>query len=89
MPVISFFYGISISMYYLDNFSHHHPHIHVNFGEDEAVYRIPDGQKLEGWIPRNKEKLVLAWIELRKNHLMKNWKLAKLGNPIYKIDPLI
>ncbi len=57
MPVTSMFYGIIISMYYLDNKQHHVPHIHVKYGEDEAVYEIPNGNLLAGSIPINKAKL--------------------------------
>ena len=88
MPVISMFYGIIISMYYLDTKQHNLPHIHVSYGEDSAVYSIPDGNLLEGNIPRNKEKLVTAWIELRQEELMADWKLASTGNKIFTIDPL-
>ena len=88
MPVISMFYWIIISMYYLDTKQHNLPHIHVSYGEYSAVYSIPDGNLLEGNIPRNKEKLVTAWIELRQEELMADWKLASTGNKIFTIDPL-
>lgn len=41
MPVISMFYGLIISMYYLDTKQHKLPHIHVKYGEMEAVCKIP------------------------------------------------
>ena len=47
MPVISMFYGLIISMYYLDTKQHKHPHIHVRYAENEAVYRIPEGILIE------------------------------------------
>ena len=47
MPVISMFYGLIVSMYYLDTKQHYHPHIHVKYGDLEAVYKIPDGTLLE------------------------------------------
>jgi hypothetical protein len=53
MPVISMFYGIIISMYYMDNKQHHSPHIHVNYSGAYAVYEIPNGGLLEGMIPTN------------------------------------
>ncbi len=88
MPVISLFYGLIISMYYLDTKQHNLPHIHVKYAEQEAIYRIPDGQLLEGIIPKNKEKLVTAWIEIHKEDLMANWQLAVTGNKIFTIEPL-
>ncbi|MBU3680987.1 MAG: DUF4160 domain-containing protein [Flavobacterium sp.] len=88
MPVISMFYGLLISMYYLDNKQHHIPHIHVKCNDDEAVFSIPEGELLEGKIPSNKIKLVKAWIELRQEDLMVDWSLAIKGEPIFKIEPL-
>ena len=88
MPVISMFYGIIIAMYFLDNKKHKLPHIHVKFQDDEAVISIPDGQILEGQIPNNKMRLVLAWIEIHKDELMADWDLASKGENPYKIEPL-
>lgn len=88
MPVISVFYGLIVSMYYLDSERHHIPHIHVNFGELEAVYSIPEGILLEGRLTIKKEKLVLKWIGLHKQELMKNWEAASNGLPVNKIKPL-
>lgn len=88
MPVISMFYGLIVSMYYLDTKQHKLPHIHVKYGETEAVYQIPDGRLLEGVLPANKEKLIQAWIEIHKEDLMANWQLAVSGTSIFKIEPL-
>ena len=66
MAIISMFYGIIISMYYLDNKKHHTPHIHVKYQDKEAVISIPNGDVLEGEIPSNKMKLVQAWIEIHQ-----------------------
>ncbi|HOT27138.1 MAG TPA: DUF4160 domain-containing protein [Candidatus Ozemobacteraceae bacterium] len=88
MPVISMFYGIIVAMYFLDNKKHKLPHIHVKFQDDEAVISIPDGQILEGQIPNNKMRLVLAWIEIHKDELMADWDLASRGENPYKIEPL-
>jgi len=88
MPVISFFQGLIVYMFYLDNKQHKLPHIHVKYNDKDAVYSIPDGLLLEGSLPSAKEKLVLAWIELRKEELMADWQLAVLGQSIFKIDPL-
>lgn len=82
------FYGLIVSMYYLDTKQHKLPHIHVKYAEAEAVYQIPEGDLLEGKLPSNKEKLVKAWIEIHKEDLMANWQLAVTGNKVFTIDPL-
>lgn len=82
------FYGLIVSMYYLDTKQHHLPHIHVRYGEMEGIYGIPDGNLIEGTLPSSKEKLMKAWIEIHKEELMANWQLAVSGNKIYPIDPL-
>jgi hypothetical protein len=76
MPVISMFYGLIVAMYYLDTKQHNLPHIHIKYSGLEAVYEIPNGKLLEGSLPSNKEKLVLAWIEIQKEDLMAigNWQ---------------
>jgi hypothetical protein len=58
------FYGIIISMYYMDNRQHHFPHIHISYQGQEAVIGIDDGEIIEGEIKKNKLRLVQAWIEL-------------------------
>lgn len=88
MPVISMFYGLIVYMYYLDTKKHKLPHIHVKYGEMEAVFEIPNGKLLEGSLPSNKEKLIQAWIEIHKEDLMADWQLAVTGNKVFTIDPL-
>jgi hypothetical protein len=88
MPVISMFYGIVVLMYYFDNKQHKMPHIHVQYGEEEAVVSIPEGNLLGGSIPPAKLRLVLAWIEIHKEELLANWRLATEGQRVFNIDPL-
>jgi shikimate kinase len=88
MGIISMFYGIIISMYYLDNRQHKMPHIHVRYQDEEAVVSIPEGQILEGALKVNKMKLVHAWMEIHRDELVADWELAINGETIFKIDPL-
>lgn len=88
MPVISMFYGIIVMMYYFDNRKHHQPHIHVEYGDEEAVISIPDGNVIEGSIRTAKLRLVQAWIEIHQADLMLDWELAISGQPVFKIEPL-
>lgn len=82
------FYGIIISLYFIDNKKHNRPHIHVRYQDEEAVFSIPEGEILEGKLPAPKVKLVLAWIEIHKDELMADWQLAVKGQQPYKIEPL-
>lgn len=88
MPVISMFYGLIVSMYFIDNRRHKLPHIHVRYQDDEAVFSIRDGELLDGRLPKGKHKLVHAWIEIHREDLLADWSLAVQGQPIFKIEPL-
>lgn len=88
MPTISMFYGILILMYFYDHKKHNQPHIHAEHGEHKASIAIEDGNILSGSLPPSKMKLVQAWIEIHREDLMVDWKLAVAGEPVFKIDPL-
>ena len=64
------------------------PHIHAEYAEHEASIAIEDGSVLGGSLPPGKMKLVQAWIEIHKEDLLANWKLAVDGEPVFKIEPL-
>ena len=88
MPSISMFYGIIIYMYFFDNQKHHLPHLHAEYGETEGIFLISNTEKIEGDLPAKQGRLVSAWIEIHKEELMANWKLAVSGQSVFKIDPL-
>lgn len=88
MPTISMFYGILIQMYFYDNKRHKSPHIHAEYGEHHATIRIEDGAVLAGSLPNSKMKLIQAWIEIHKEDLLADWKLAVSGEQVFKIEPL-
>jgi hypothetical protein len=88
VPTISMFYGIIIFMYFFDDKKHHLPHIHAAYAESTAVYAIEDGACLEGSLPRNKQKLVEAWIVIHREDLMANWRLAVNGQHTIPVKPL-
>jgi len=73
MPTISMFYGVLIRMFFMDIERHHLPHIQAEYQNDVAVYAIEDGSLLSGTLPQNKDKLVVAWIEIHKEELLANW----------------
>ena len=88
MPVISMFYGIIVRMFFMDNKEHFAPHIHVEYAEYNVVLSIPEGNILAGNFPKDKLKLVWAWMEIHKDELMADWELAVNGEEPYKITPL-
>lgn len=83
MPTISMFYGILIQMYFYDDKRHSRPHIHAEYGEFGASVAIEDGVVLGGGLPPAKMKLVQAWIEIHKEDLLADWKLAVAGEPVF------
>ena len=88
MPTISMFYGVLVQMFFRDNVQHSTPHLHAAFQGEIGVYSIPDGTLLAGSLPKSKEKLVRAWIEIHKEELIANWSLAVNGEKIFKIKGL-
>lgn len=60
----------------------------MRYQDHEAVFSIPEGELLDGEIPSNKTKLVLAWVEIHKEELMADWELATEGQTVFKIEPL-
>jgi len=87
MATISMFYGILIRMY-LGKKDHNPPHIHALYQNKKATFEIRTGDKIDGKLPQDKERLVSAWIILHKDELLANWKLAQNGELPFNIDPL-
>ena len=88
MPVISVFYGIIVSLYFIDTKRHKRPHIHARYQGKEVVLAIPSGKVIAGGLPPSKLKLLEAWIEIHREDLMADWELAVRGEPVFPIDPL-
>jgi hypothetical protein len=86
MPVISSFFGIKVTMYWDD---HNPPHFHVEYGDNKAIVLIIDNVVLEGGLPNRQLKMILAWAELHREELIGNWNLARLGQPLLEIPPLV
>jgi hypothetical protein len=82
------FYGVIVSMYFLDNRRHNLPHVHVRYQDDEAVIAIATSDVLEGKLPPGKMRLVQAWMEIHRDELLADWQLAVTGQQPFKIEPL-
>jgi hypothetical protein len=60
----------------------------MEFAENNAVAEIPSAKIIAGNFPNDKLKLVMAWIDIHKDELMANCKLAVEGQTIFKIEAL-
>ena len=87
MPILNMFFGIIIGMDKKVGGKHNIPHIHAEYGDDEAVFDF-DGDLIEGTFPKQKERLVQAWINIHEEELAANRKLLPEGEQFFKIPPL-
>lgn len=87
MPTLSIFFGIIVRMYKEVGGKHNVPHIHAEYQNYNVVVDL-EGNIIEGDLPKNKIKLLLAWVEIHKEDLYANWKLLSSGDGYFKIEPL-
>lgn len=73
---------------FFDDKQHHEPHIHIEYGDEQAVIGIIEGGILAGYLSASKLRLVRAWIEIHRDELNANWRLAVNGSDLFKVDPL-
>lgn len=86
MPAISRFLGITVYMYWRD---HAPPHVHAIKNGQEAVFEIRTAALVTGRLPRSNDiHLVAAWITLRRDELLDDWRLARDGKALKRISPL-
>jgi len=83
MPEISRFYGIIIRMYLIDN-EHPPKHIHVKYGDFEAVMELKNLTLIDGNLPNKCGQLVREWATIHKDELIKMWETQSF----HKIQPL-
>jgi hypothetical protein len=85
MPELSRFYGVRITMNFVD---HAPPHFHATYGDEEAQVEIATGDIISGSLPRRAAALVKEWAELHRTELEHNWTRREHSLPLAKIDPL-
>ena len=85
MPRISSFYGIVITMYFSD---HSPPHFHARYAEHEAKINTKTLAIANGSLPARQLELVRRWAALHRSELLANWKRARAGQDLTKIEPL-
>ena len=84
MPLLSEFFGITIRMRFLD---HNPPHFHAQYQKDKISVEIRNG-KIKGEMSERALKLVLEWLDLHREDLLKAWEQASTGLKPKKIEPL-
>ena len=84
MPTLSEFFGIIIQMRFLD---HNPPHFHAQYQQDKISVEISNG-KIKGEMSERALKLILEWLDLHREDLLKAWEQSSLGQKPNKIEPL-
>lgn len=86
VPRISFFYGITITMYWNEG-AHARPHFHARYA-GQATSVDFDGVVIAGSLPARALALVAEWASLHRDELATNWDRARREEPLAPIDPL-
>ena len=66
---------------------HPPPHFHEVYGEYQITVEIETGIN-HGDFPKQALRLVLEWIDLHQQELLRDWELLQEGKPAKKIEPL-
>ncbi|MBQ3447944.1 MAG: DUF4160 domain-containing protein [Synergistaceae bacterium] len=79
------FAGIIIYMMFFDTGKHSKPHVHVKYGDYEAVLTI-DGELLAGSLPFKQMKMAINWLGMHEEEAYQAWNLAVQGKHFDRID---
>ena len=70
------------------NFADNAPaHFHAWYGDYKVIISIKDGV-VKGEMPGRALKMILEWLEIHREELLRNWDNAQKGMPLNKIEPL-
>lgn len=86
MPRVSYFYGITITMYWRER-DHPVPHFHAEYSGERASITF-DGKVLAGSLPPRALRLVEEWARLHEDELLANWERARGHESLERIEPL-
>ena len=86
MPRISFFFGITIAMFW-DERGHQVAHFHAEYAGHIAAIAV-DGRVLGGTLPTRQLRLVRNWARQHQDELLANWDRARRFEPLERIAPL-
>lgn len=88
MPNISHFYGITIKMFFNEDFHPGNPHFHAVRAGAKASFEITSLRCIAGVLPPRVMQMVKKWARQHEAELMANWALARGHQPLRPIDPL-
>lgn len=84
MPTISEFFGIIITIRFLD---HNPPHFHAKYQNYKVLIEIENGA-VKGEMSERALRLILEWLSLHREDLKEAWAKASRGEMPDKIEPL-
>ena len=87
MPELSNFVGIYVYMRFNDVGQHYKTHVHVKYGDYQAVVSL-DGELLAGSIPKRQFKILVGWLALREEDVYRAWYKAVKSEHFDKVEPL-
>jgi hypothetical protein len=88
MPSISRFLGITIRMFFNEDFHPGRPHFHAEYSGSKASFEIEGQARIAGALPSRVEQIVRRWALEHEDDLIDNWKRARNHEPLEPVDPL-
>jgi hypothetical protein len=88
MPRISSFRGITIRMFFNEDFHPGRPHFHAEYAGIEASFEIASLACIAGVLPARIDQMVKRWAGEHEAELLANWERARGHQPLKPIDPL-
>jgi hypothetical protein len=87
MPSISRFFGITILMFFNEDFHPGKPHFHAEHSGVKASFEIRGAECIAGALPPRIEQIVKRWAREHEGELIDNWKRARNHEPLEPVDP--
>jgi hypothetical protein len=88
MPTISRFHGITIRMFFNEDFHPGNPHFHAVYAGAKASFEIVGLRCIAGVLPSRAMQMVKKWACQHEAELTANWARARDHQPLRPIDPL-
>jgi hypothetical protein len=88
MPRISSFRGVTIRMFFNEDFHPGNPHFHAEYAGVKASFEIESRRCIAGVLPPKVMQMVKKWARQHQAELMDNWARARDHQPLTPIAPL-